>query len=143
MSKRQTNPKSLANLRPPIKPGEVLNPTGRPKTPPDVKEALAAMLPAAVKRLGELLMSDNEKIAIQATQVVLDRNLGKASATTIDVKADLGAMHLQLLEEIRARRAERLGGPMVDVTPARGDTHNPYETATQNTNKSNDAADPD
>lgn len=117
LAKRAVNPKSLANLRPPIKPGEVLNPGGRPKTPPDVKEALAAMLPAAVKRLGELLLSDNEKIAVQAVQVVLDRNLGKAIATKIDVKADLGQMHLQLLEEIRARRQERLGDRAIDVTP--------------------------
>ena len=117
--KRQISPNSLANLKP-AKKGEVRNPHGGPKTPPDVKEALQAMLPQAVKRLGELLMSDNEKIAVQAVQVVFDRNLGKAIATKIDVKADLGSMHLQLLEEIRARRAERLG-QMVDVTPEKKD----------------------
>ena len=116
MPKRPVHPNTLAALRP-AKPGEVRNPTGRPKTPPDVKEALQAMLPAAVKRLGELLLSDNEKIAVQAVQVVLDRNLGKAVATKIDVKADLGQMHLQLLEEIRARRQERLGDRAIDVTP--------------------------
>ena len=117
--KRQISPNSLANLKP-AKKGEVRNPHGGPKTPPDVKEALQAMLPQAVKRLGELLMSDNEKIAVQAVQVVFDRNLGKAIATKIDVKADLGSMHLQLLEEIRARRAERLG-QMVAVTPEKKD----------------------
>jgi|LakMenE01Jun11ns_1017448.scaffolds.fasta_scaffold9131935_1 hypothetical protein len=116
MPKRPIHPNTLAALRP-AKPGEVRNPTGRPKTPPDVKQALQAMLPQAVTRLGELLMSNNEKIALAATQVVLDRNLGKAVATKIDVKADLGAMHLQLLEDIRARRQERLGGQIVDVTP--------------------------
>ena len=119
--KRTPTEKQLAALRP-IKPGEVRNPTGRPKTPPDVKAALAAMLPSAVTRLGELLMSDNEKIAIKAVEVVLDRNLGKAIATKIDVKADMGQMHLQLLEEIRARRQERLG-QMVDVTPAKVEGH--------------------
>lgn len=122
MPKRPVHPNTLAALRP-AKPGEVRNPTGRPKTPPDVKQALAAMLPQAVTRLGELLMSDNEKIALAATQVVLDRNLGKAVATKIDVKADLGAMHLQLLEDIRARRQERLGGQIVDVTPIAGEGH--------------------
>lgn len=122
MSKRTPTAKQLAALRP-IQKGEVRNPHGRPKTPPDVKEALAAMLPAAVKRLGELLLSDNEKIAVQAVQVVLDRNLGKAIATKIDVKADLGQMHLQLLEEIRARRQDRIG-QAIDVTPQveEGDT---------------------
>lgn len=118
MARPKPTAKSLANLKP-AKPGEVRNPLGRPGTPPDVKEALRAMLPAAVKRLGELMLSDNERIAVQAVQVVLDRNLGKAIATKIDVKADLSQMHLQLLEEIRARRAERIGAPapMVDVTP--------------------------
>lgn len=115
------HPNSLANLKP-IQKGQVLNPRGGPKTPPDVKEALQAMLPHAVTRLGQLLMSDNEKIAIKAVEVVLDRNLGKAIATKIDVKADMGQMHLQLLEEIRARRAERLG-QMVDVTPAKVEGH--------------------
>lgn len=122
MPKRPIHPNTLAALRP-AKPGEVRNPTGRPKTPPDVKQALQAMLPQAVTRLGELLMSNNEKIALAATQVVLDRNLGKAVATKIDVKADLGAMHLQLLEDIRARRQERLGGQIVDVTPNAGEGH--------------------
>jgi hypothetical protein len=131
MSKRPVHPNTLAALRP-AKPGEVRNPTGRPATPPDVKEALRAMLPAAVKRLGELLMSDNEKIAVQATQIVLDRNLGKAIATTIDVKADMGQMHLQLLEEIRARRQERLGGPMVDVTPTHTDKAGEYDPPKSN-----------
>lgn len=121
MPKRPVHPNTLAALKP-AKKGEVRNPTGRPKTPPDVKEALQAMLPQAVTRLGQLLMSDNEKIAIKAVEVVLDRNLGKAIATKIDVKADMGQMHLQLLEEIRARRAERLG-QMVDVTPAKAEGH--------------------
>lgn len=137
LAKKMPPAASLANLKP-AKPGEVRNPHGRPKTPEDVKQALAAMLPAAVKRLGELLLSDNEKIAVQAVQVVLDRNLGKAIATKIDVKADMGQLHLQLLEEIRARRQERIGGqaPMVDVTPKEGGTQTPYETAAQNVNKS-------
>ena len=119
MPKKPIHPNSLAALRP-AKKGEVRNPHGGPKTPPDVKEALQAMLPQAVTRLGELLMSDNEKIAIKAVEVVLDRNLGKAIATKIDVKTDMGSLHLQLLEEIRARRAERLG-QMVDVTPQKKD----------------------
>lgn len=121
MAKRPVHPNTLANLKPWTKGHRPVSP-GRKPTPPDVKEALQAMLPQAVKRLGELLMSDNEKIAVQAVQVVFDRNLGKAIATKIDVKADLGSMHLQLLEEIRARRAERIG-QMVDVTPEQADAH--------------------
>jgi hypothetical protein len=34
MAKRKVNPKSLANLRPPPKPGEVPNPSGKNRRPP-------------------------------------------------------------------------------------------------------------
>lgn len=130
--KRQISPNSLANLKP-AKKGEVRNPHGGPKTPPDVKEALQAMLPQAVKRLGELLMSDNEKIVIKAVEVVLDRNLGKAVATKIDVKADMGLLHLEKLQEILARRRE---AAMVDVTPrVEGDTDKGQEYDPPNSNE--------
>lgn len=115
--KRTISPKSLANLRPPIRPGEVLNPTGRPSIPEDVKAALKAATPAAVKTLVEIMTSGkSEDTRVKAASIILDRVYGKA-AVQVDVRhTDVGAMHLQLLEEIRARRAERLG-QMVDVTP--------------------------
>lgn len=117
MAKRPVHPNTLANLKPWTKGHRPVSP-GRKPTPPDVKEALQAMLPQAVKRLGELLMSDNEKIVIKAVEVVLDRNLGKAVATKIDVKADMGLLHLEKLQEILARRRE---AAMVDVTPQKKD----------------------
>lgn len=112
-------------LRPgmvPWKPGQSGNPGGRRPIPQEVKDALIAATPEATRVLIDLLRSDNEKIRIQAVQVIYDRAYGKAAAT-VDVKVqDVGSLHLQLLEEIRARRAERLG-QMVDVTPAQPDAH--------------------
>lgn len=115
-SKRGTNPASLANLRP-IKPGEVLNPGGRPSIPEEVKDALKAATPAAVKTLVEIMTSGkSEDTRVKAANIILERVYGKATAQ-VDVRVhDVGAMHLQLLEEIRARRQERLG-QAIDVTP--------------------------
>lgn len=107
MVRPKPSAKSLANLKPARK-GEVRNPLGRPPTPPDIKEALEAMLPNAVNRLGQLVLSENEKVALQAVQVVLERNLGKAIATKIDVKANLNTLHLEALRLIEARRADRM-----------------------------------
>lgn len=106
------------NLRP-WKPGQSGNPGGRRSIPQEVKEALIAATPQATKVLLELLSSNNEKIRLQAVQVVFERAYGKAvQQTDINVKTDMGSLHLQLLEEIRARRQERLGHlDLVDVTP--------------------------
>lgn len=116
MPKRIPTEKQLAALRP-IKPGEVRNPTGGRKIPEEVKQALLAATPAAVNTLIELMATGGEKVRVQAAGIILDRVYGKA-AVQVDVRhTDVGAMHLQLLEEIRARRAERIGGQVVDVTP--------------------------
>jgi hypothetical protein len=116
-TKKPRHPNSLANLKP-IQPGEARNPSGRPSIPEDVKAALKAATPAAVKTLVEIMTSGkSEDTRVKAASIILDRVYGKA-AVQVDVRhTDVGAMHLQLLEEIRTRRAERLGERMVDVTP--------------------------
>lgn len=128
--KREINPKSLANLRPPIRPGEVLNPTGRPKVPEDVKEALKAASPQAVATLvGIMLNGKSEDTRVKAASIILDRAYGKAVAA-VDVRVtDTATTHLQILEEIRARRQERLAasGQVVDVTPSHTDKVAEYE----------------
>ena len=115
--KKAPHPNSLANLMPPIKPGEVRNPGGRPKVPEEVKAALQAATPAAVATLVEIMTSGkSEDTRVKAANIILERVYGKATAQ-VDVRVtDVGAMHLQLLEEIRARRQERLG-QTIDVTP--------------------------
>jgi hypothetical protein len=63
----------------PWKPGQSGNPSGKPKTPEDVREALKALTMPAVIRLGELLaQKENVSVAMRAVEVVLERNLGKA-----------------------------------------------------------------
>jgi hypothetical protein len=65
----------------PFKKGESGNPSGRKPVPENVKEALKALTPFAVRRLGELIEDDNGKVAVTAVKEVLDRNLGKAPQT--------------------------------------------------------------
>ena len=75
--KRKMNPNSLKNLKP-IQPGEVRNPTGRPKTPDEVKQKLKDALGDAVDRLIELSKNaEKDSVRYQATQDLIDRVLGK------------------------------------------------------------------
>lgn len=78
------NSDKAAKRRGPGKPfpkGQSGNPSGRKPIPEDVKAALKALTPVAVRRLGELLESDNERVAVEAVKEALNRNLGKAPQT--------------------------------------------------------------
>jgi hypothetical protein len=77
---------------------------------------LEGLTPRAISRLGKLVESDNESVALAASKEVLDRTLGKAKqSVSVDVTSS-GALHLQALAELteRARIAER---NTIDVTP--------------------------
>lgn len=60
-----------------FQPGVSGNPGGRPKTNPEVKAALKAACPRAVARLVELLESDDERVALRAAEVIIERVEGK------------------------------------------------------------------
>lgn len=68
-----------------IKPGQVLNPGGRPKTPESVKLAFAGMMPLALAALRNILDGTDEAAKasdrLKAAELVFDRNLGKAVET--------------------------------------------------------------
>jgi hypothetical protein len=76
---------------------------------------LEGLTPRAISRLGKLVESDNESVALASAKEILDRTLGKAKqSVSVDVTSS-GALHLQALAELteRARIAERT----IDVTP--------------------------
>jgi hypothetical protein len=108
---------NIDNLKP-WQPGKSANPGGRPSIPEEVKAALQAATPAAVATLVEIMTAGkSEDTRVKAANIILERVYGKARQD-VDVRVtDVGAMHLQLLEEIRARRQERLGQAPIDVTP--------------------------
>jgi len=88
---------------------------------------LEALTPRAIARLGRLVESDNEAVALGASREVLDRTLGKSKqSVTVDVTSS-GALHLQALQELadRARLAEQR---TIDITPnVQHDTEAPIE----------------
>ena len=52
------------------------NPSGRPKIPADVREAIRAACPEAVKVLIDLLHSKKEAYRLEAAKTLLDRGYG-------------------------------------------------------------------
>ena len=99
-----------------IKPGKSLNPSGMDRKKAMMLRNLEALTPRAIAKLGRLVESDNETVALAASKEVLDRTLGKAKqSVTVDVTSS-GALHLQALQELadRARIAEQ---KTIDITP--------------------------
>lgn len=93
----------------PWQPGQSGNPGGKRPMPPGVIEALTAGSEAAAKRLAELVYSDNEKVALMASETLLSRLYGKPVAQVdATVTSSVAVMHLEALAEIQARRAERM-----------------------------------
>ena len=70
---------------------------------------MAATLPAA-RRLAELINSNDERIALMASETVLSRIFGKPTQSVEnDVRVtDVAKLHLQHLQDIQARREERM-----------------------------------
>jgi hypothetical protein len=103
-------------------PGRSANPGGRPGVPDVIKATLRELSPRAVKRLGELLDSDDERIQLEAAKAILDRHLGKpAIQADLMVRGGVSADHLEaLLEVARKRRAEPIDldeRDVRDITP--------------------------
>ena len=87
-------------------PGRSANPGGRPGVPEVIKATLRELSPRAVKRLGELLDSDDERIQLEAARVILDRHLGRpAIQADISLHRGVADGHLAALVEVASRRA--------------------------------------
>jgi hypothetical protein len=89
-------------------PGRSANPGGRPGVPEVIKTRLRQLSPEAVKRLGELLNSADERIQLEAAKAILDRHLGRpAIQADISLHRGIAGDHLQALIEVaRKRQAE-------------------------------------
>lgn len=87
-------------------PGQSGNPGGRKEMSPEVREALYAATLPAMKRLIELTGSSDERVALLASQAILDRAFGKA-AQAVDKTVTVTTVqqqHLNILMELQARR---------------------------------------
>jgi hypothetical protein len=85
--KAKGNAAALAPYR--IKPGEVRNPTGRPKLPAEIREAALAHTPRAIEVLAEVMNDTKTPPAtrVMAADKIMDRALGKAPQQ-VDVKGE-------------------------------------------------------
>ena len=100
-----------------LKKGSVLNRTGLdPKTARMMRD-LQALTPRAIARLGRLIESENEQVALGAIKEALDRNMGRPKASVdVKVEASLSELHL---EALRALTAKANDANMIDVTPSK------------------------
>jgi len=78
---------------------------------------LQDLTPRAIARLGKLVESESEQIALGAVKEVLDRNLGKAKqSVSVDVDVSLNKLHLEALQRLADMAQAK--PDMIDVTPS-------------------------
>jgi hypothetical protein len=94
-------------------PGISANPSGRPKGAGAIREMARAYLPAALKKIGELVENQDPRVALAASQEILNRVFGKpVQAIESEVKKfDMHALYLAAVQ-----LAQPAAPPMVDVT---------------------------
>lgn len=101
--------------------GQTGNPGGRPRTDPQVREALEQGSLAAAQRLVALVSDPDPRIGLMASQALLDRLYGKPrQALEVDDGRDEIMAHYHLLvQESVMRELERVhaeGGDVVDMS---------------------------
>lgn len=101
-----------------MKGSRAVNPAGGDIRKARMMTQLHGLTPRAIARLGQLIESDSDQVALGAVKEVLDRNLGKVKASIdLKVEASLSTLHLQALEELANRAHEARANRMIDVTP--------------------------
>jgi hypothetical protein len=101
-------------------PGVSGNPSGRPRTPPIVKEMLGALTEKAVRALEEALDGDDPKLRLTAAQEVLNRALGRPHVTaSVDVKQADASLALLAALTAKAVTPATADAPTIDATPVR------------------------
>jgi hypothetical protein len=100
-----------------VMPGSALNPSGRPRIVQEIQELARSAAPAAFDRVVALMNSDDERIALAASQEILNRAYGKpVMQVQSDVRRlDMSAVWASTMETLNKQKAEP---PMIDVTAA-------------------------
>ena len=89
--------------------GNNANPSGRPKVPQEVRDAIRAACPEAVRVLVELLHSKKEAYRLEAAKTLLDRGYGKPetmSRVELSGSAEGSAIVFKWINEGKAVDAE-------------------------------------
>jgi hypothetical protein len=113
------------------KPGQSGNPSGHAAEYGEVIKLARQFSVRAIERLGELMESEDERVAAVASNSILDRAYGRPETRKPEAADDLGARLAQMTKEQREQHAEQLAaqiretvdryklieGETVDVTP--------------------------
>lgn len=88
-----------------ILPGFTPNPSGRPKGAGTVRELARQYVPAALAKIGELVGSPDPRVALAASQEILNRVYGKP-LQSVDAevrKVDMGQLYLDALKIVNSK----------------------------------------
>jgi len=89
--------------------GKSGNPGGRPKETAEIKELARQHGPRAVERLAELMNGEDPRVAVAASQALLDRAYGKPAQAIIGGSEDDPA--IKTLNEIIIRAVDATRPP--------------------------------
>lgn len=97
--------------------GKSGNPNGRPSIPQEMKEAFQSLAPQALQVLQEIMLDPKARKVerIKATEVILDRGLGKPSQQ-VEIESKSINVDIQLTAEERRERIQQLL-TLMDDTP--------------------------
>ena len=92
------------------------NPGGRPRVPDELRAIFEAASPEAARRLAELVHDEDPRVALVASNAILDRVLGRpAQQINADIKTgSISDAHLAALKDIQERRDRML---QIDAEP--------------------------
>jgi hypothetical protein len=96
-------------------PGSTANPSGRPKVVGEIKELARQHAPAAFERICELIDSSDERIALAASQEILNRAYGRP-VQAVESKVEKVSMSRLFVQA--ARRAagyDEMGGKIIEA----------------------------
>jgi hypothetical protein len=100
-----------------VLPGSALNPSGRPRIVQEIQELARSAAPAAFARVVALMNSDDERIALAASQEILNRAYGKP---VMQVQSDVRRLDMSAVWASTMRALSEAGAepPTIDVTAA-------------------------
>jgi hypothetical protein len=91
----------------PFAPGHSGNPRGRKKIPPDVKSALEALVPDAIRCLKRIVKSKSSgPVQTKAAEIILDRVFGRPAQQVQHTGADGGVMRIEVVYVSKANGHE-------------------------------------
>lgn len=109
-------PKPLRDKRGRLQPGQpALNPGGKDRRIQATARIVRRLSLRAAERLGELLESQNEQVALGAAREILDRNFGRPKAQVDVAVTHTHELHLAALQQIADRAKSAIAAVQHDA----------------------------